>query len=117
MYIKLIYIIISKNLILSIKSNLSFNLSSCSEQSIWALSKGWSKFSSKLISDLYSVSVTSEKVGDSSKIAKFKSLHKKDFLIQLCNYRPISLLPLMFKVMEKVIHDETSTYLNSRNLL
>ena len=33
------------------------------------------------------------------------------------NYTAISLLPLIFKVIEKVIHDQTSTFLNSENFL
>ena len=34
-----------------------------------------------------------------------------------CLYRPISLLPLISKVMEKVFHYQTSTFLNSKQLL
>ena len=33
------------------------------------------------------------------------------------NYRPIPLLPLIPKVIEKVVHIQTSTFLNSRNIL
>ena len=42
---------------------------------------------------------------------------EKEFLGLPCNYRPKSLLPLISKVIEKVIHDQTSTFLNSKNLL
>ena len=34
-----------------------------------------------------------------------------------CNYKPISLSSLIYKVIEKVVHDLTSTFLNSENLL
>ena len=33
------------------------------------------------------------------------------------NYRPTSLLPLISKIIEKLIRDQTSAFLNSRNLL
>ena len=46
-----------------------------------------------------------------------KPLYKKGSLTQPCNYRSISLLPLISKVIEKVIHNQTSTFLNSKNLL
>ena len=57
------------------------------------------------------------KFPDSCKIAKLKPIYKKGSLTEASNYRPISLLPLISKVIEKVIHDQTSTFLNSRNLL
>ena len=34
-----------------------------------------------------------------------------------CTYRPISLLSLISKVVKKVIHDQASTFLNSKKLL
>ena len=33
------------------------------------------------------------------------------------NYRPFSLLPLISKVQERVIHDQTNTFLKEKNLL
>ena len=53
---------------------------------------------------------------DGCKLAKLKPLYKKGSLTESCNYRPISLLTLLSKVIEKVIHDQTSTFLNSKNL-
>ena len=38
-------------------------------------------------------------------------------MTEASNYRPISLLPLISKLIEKVIHDQTSAFLNSRNVL
>ena len=54
---------------------------------------------------------------DSCKIVKLKSIHKKGSLTEASNYRSISLLPLISKVIKKVIHDQTSAFLNFRNLL
>ena len=57
------------------------------------------------------------KFPDSCKIAKLKPIYKKGSLTEASNYRPISLLPLISKVIEKVIHDQTSAFLISRKLL
>ena len=113
-----------------------FNLASVSENSILTILKATkvskaagldslsgrflkdeAKFLSKPISDLCNFSITSEKFPESCKVAKLKPLYKKGSLTLPCNYRPISLLPLMSKVIEKVVHEQASTFLNSRNLL
>ena len=57
----------------------------------------------------------SEKFPDTCKVAKLKLLYKKVSLNQPCICRPISLLPLLFKVIVKVIHDQTTTFLNSKH--
>ena len=56
---------------------------------------------------LYNLSITSGKFPDSCKMTKLKPIYK----------RSISLLPLISKVIEKVIHDHSSAFLNSRNSL
>ena len=113
-----------------------FNLASVSENSILTILKATkvskaagldnlsgrflkdeAKFLSKPISDLCNLSITSEKFPESCKVTKLKPLYKKGSLTLPCNYRPISLLPLMSKVIEKVIHEQASTFLNSTNLL
>ena len=63
------------------------------------------------------LSVTSGKFPDPCKVAKLKPLYKKGSVTELCKYRPISLSPLISKVIGKVIHDQTSTFLNSKNFL
>ena len=73
--------------------------------------------SSEPISDLCDLSIKSERFPDSCKVAKLRPHYKKGSLTQLCNYRPISLLPRIPEVIEKVIHDQTSTFLNSKQLL
>ena len=113
-----------------------FNLASVSEKSIPTILKATqvskaagldglfgrflkdgAKILAKPISDLCNFSINSEKSPDSCKVAKLRLLYKKGSLTQPYNYRPISLLPLISKVMEKVIPDQTSTFLNSKNLL
>ena len=50
-------------------------------------------------------------------MAKLKSIYKKGSLTEASNYKDTSLLPLISKVIEKVIHDQASAFLNSTNLL
>ena len=76
--------------------------------------KDRAKFLVKPVSHLCNLSINSEKFPDSCKVAK---LYKKGSLTQPCNYRPISLLPLISKVIEKVIHNQTSTFLNSKKFI
>ena len=77
--------------------------------------KDAAKVLAKRITDLWNFSITSGKFPDSCKIAKLKSIYKKGSLTEASNYRPISLLPLISKVIKKVIDDQTSVFLNSRN--
>ena len=51
------------------------------------------------------------------KIAKLKSLFKKGSRTAPKNYHPISLLPLISKIIEKVIHDQTQKYPDDYNIL
>ena len=75
------------------------------------------EFLTKPISDLCNPSIISEKFTDSCKVARLKPIYKKSFLTLPCNYRPISLLSLISRVTENVIHDQACTFLNWRNLL
>ena len=50
------------------------------------------------------------------KLAKVKPLHKKGDSSQFSNYRPISLLPSISKIFEKVAHLQVYNYFVSNNL-
>ena len=54
---------------------------------------------------------------DVLKLSKIILLFKKGDSFLLVNYRPISLLPTISKVFERVIHDEMYEYFNQCNLL
>ena len=51
------------------------------------------------------------------KFAKVIPLYKKGDSTQLGNYRPMSLLPSIYKVFEKVVYNQLSTYLFTKQLL
>ena len=44
------------------------------------------------------------------KVAKLKPLYKKHIKTDLKNFPPISLLPIVSKIIEKVIHDQIMNY-------
>ena len=49
--------------------------------------------------------------------AKFKPLFNKSSKTDFTNYRPISLLPLMSKVSERIVHEQTMEFLDKHNIL
>ena len=51
------------------------------------------------------------------KIAKLKPLYKKGPKLESKNYRPISLLLLVSKTFEKIIHVQTQSFLDENNIL
>ena len=54
---------------------------------------------------------------ESLKLSKITPINKKGDRVFLENYRPISLLPTISKIFERVIHDQLYDYFNSNNLL
>ena len=54
---------------------------------------------------------------DECKIAKLKPLSKNGKKTDPKNYRPISLLPVISKILEKVIHDQTIEFVTKKNIL
>ena len=50
------------------------------------------------------------------KLAKVIPIHKKDNVTDFANYRPISILPALSKIFERVIYNQTHDYFQSNNL-
>ena len=69
------------------------------------------------ISKLCSLSMKRSKFPLDCKIAKLKPLYKKGSKTDPKNYRPVSLLPLVSKIIEKVIHNQTEIFLNKNKIL
>ena len=72
--------------------------------------KDGSRVLSKPISKLCNLSIKLRSFPDSCKIAKLKPLFKKGSKTNPLNYRPMSLLPLISKIIEKFIHEQTSIF-------
>ena len=51
------------------------------------------------------------------KAAKLKRIFKKGKKTDLSNYRPISLLPVISKIIEKVLHDQKNAFICDENIL
>ena len=69
------------------------------------------------LAQLCNLSILLSVFPDKCKIAKLKPLFKKGSTTEAKNYRPISLLPLISKVIEKVIHDQTQRFLIENDVL
>lgn len=50
------------------------------------------------------------------KISIIKPLHKKDDKTKMCNYRPIALIPIFSKILEKVIYIRLNKYFEKNNI-
>ena len=69
------------------------------------------------ITDLVNLSISLSLFPDDCKIAKLKPLYKKEAKTNPKNYRPISLLPLLSKIIERIIHNQTQEFLDKNNIL
>ena len=79
--------------------------------------KDGSRVLSKPISELCNLSIKLGSFPDPCKIAKLKPLFKKGSKTNPSNYRPKSLLPLISKIIEKLIHEQTSSFLSNNEVL
>ena len=69
------------------------------------------------ISELCNLSIRYSIFPKDCHISKLKPLYKKGSTTLLKNYRPISLLPLISTIIEKVIHDQTQAFLDEKKIL
>ena len=88
---------------------------------IGSLSRGFLKDGAVVlalpISKLCNLSMKLSKKILDCKIAKLKPLCKKGSKTDPKNYSPVSLLPLVLKVIEKVVHNQTKIFLNKNKIL
>ena len=86
--------------------NISARLLKCGAQSI-----------SHSITKLFNLSIRSGKFPGIWKCSKVSALFKSGDRTNATNYRPISILPTLSKILERVLHSQLHEYLNSTNLL
>ena len=72
---------------------------------------------SKLISEICNLSISHGIFPNAYKVAKLKPIFKKGKKIDPSNYRSISLLSLISKIIEKVVHDKTNEFLSDNKIL
>ena len=116
--------------------NLNFEFSEISPEIILSILKGLNPFkaagidnlSGKFLKDgddilarpfsqLFNVSIKLNSSPRCRKIAKVKPLFKKDSKIDPQNYRPISLLPILSKIIGRIIHDQTQKFFSKNKFL
>ena len=71
----------------------------------------------KPLSSICNLSITSNFFRNACKFAIMKPIIKKDKKTDPSNYRPILLLPLISKVLLRVIYDQTNASLQEKKLL
>ena len=70
-----------------------------------------SEILTKPITQLINLSIRLSSFPEDAKAAKVKPLFKKGSRLDPKNYRPISLLPILSKVFERIVHDQTQGFL------
>ena len=72
---------------------------------------------SKYITDIFNLSIILSKFPTQCKKAKIRPIFKKGSKLEVENYRPISLLPLISKVFERCVHDQLHSYVTKFNII
>ena len=70
----------------------------------------------KPVTDNCNLSIFLNKFLCAFKLAEVKPIFKKGLKTNVSNYGPISLLPILSKVIEKVVHKQTTKFLNDNNI-
>ena len=68
------------------------------------------------LAHVFNLSIVNGIVPDKMKIAKVIPIHKKGDPLDISNYRPISLLSSISKLLEKIIHKRTIRFLKNFNI-
>ena len=86
-------------------------------QASWKISKRLRRWIlAKPVSDIWNLSISLNKFRRAFKSGKVKSIFKKGRETNVSNYRPISLLSILSKFIEKVVHEQTTKFLNDTNI-
>ena len=70
----------------------------------------------KSVTDTCNLSISLNKFPRAFKLAKVEPIFKKGRKTNVSNYRSISLLPILSKVIEKVVHEQKTNSLNDNNI-
>ena len=72
---------------------------------------------SQHLAHIFSLSFKTGVFPDSLKIAKVIPIHKKDSKLIVSNYRPISILSNLNKILEKLMHSRVMKFLDDQKIL
>ena len=107
---------VSKEHILEILQTMDPNKAAGIDEISGKFLKDGSEILAKPISQICNLSIKKSKFPSQCKIAKVTPLFKKGSKTDPKNYRPISLLPIISKVIEKVVHEQTEHFLHQSNV-
>jgi hypothetical protein len=83
---------------------------------MWAV-KDTFNFISKPLTHIVNLSIQTGIVPDQMKIARVIPLFKSGVNNIFSNYRPVSVLPIFSKFLEKIVHNRLTDYINKHNIL
>ena len=107
---------VSKKTILDFLKELKTNKATGIDNLSGLFLKDGSKVLATPIAQICNLSIKLSTLPDECKIAKLKPLYKKGKKTNPKNYRPISLLPVISKILEKVIHDQSMDFVTKKNV-
>ena len=97
------------------------HLDSKKSSDIYNISPDIVKLSSQVVADslaiIFNRCIQEGNFPDHMKLAKRIPIHKGDSVLSVANYRPISLLPIFSKIMERLIYDQFMEYINFNGIL
>ncbi|MGY8822307.1 MAG: reverse transcriptase domain-containing protein, partial [Pseudomonadales bacterium] len=108
---------VSEDEVIKILSNLDISKAAGIDNIKGVFLKDGASILGKPIAKLCNLSIKLSTFPDKCKVAKLKPLFKKGSKTEPKNYRPISLLPLISKIFEKVVLDQTQKFLNENKVL
>ena len=70
-----------------------------------------------IVTFLINLSISQKIVPNCTKRAKVTPIHKKNSKLEVGNYRPISILPTISKILEKAVHSQVEHHCKNNNLI
>ena len=83
----------------------------------WKILKDGGDILARPVSALCNLSFSWGVFPSACKVAKLKPIFKKGKETNLSNYRPIYLLLVISKIIEKLVHDQTNAFFSDENML
>ena len=97
------------------------NLDSKKSPDYYNISPEIVKISNQIVADslaiIFNKCIKEGRFPDALKLAKIIPIHKGDSVLTVSNYRPISLLPIFSKIMERLIYNQFIEYIELNKIL
>ena len=100
-----------------VMENIEISKAACIDKLPGRFLKDGAEILSKPVSEICNLSISHGIFPNACKVVKLKPIFKKGKNVDPSNYRPISLLPLISKIIEKVVHDQTHEFLSDNKIL